>query len=191
MTIPMALYFFAMAYVLAQLEIQIEGAHGWAERLPTWRWDSEAVIRWAGKPITGYHVYLLLFILLFAHLPLLHTGFSLEKEAEILSLFCFFAVFWDFLWFVCNPHYGLARFRSGQVWWFKTWFLGLPLPYFQGLGASFAVYLAASLLPGSPSWTERALRWSIAFAALLVPTLLVVLAAHVSTKRRLALSEAR
>lgn len=31
------LYIFIMATVLAILEIQIEGKHGWAKNLPTWR----------------------------------------------------------------------------------------------------------------------------------------------------------
>src|SRR4029077_20433942 len=109
MTVSMGLYFFAIAFVLAQLEIQIEGPRGWAEGLPTWRWQSPAVLRGAGKPITGYHVFLLSFILLFIHLPLMYLGFSWQREAELMSMFCLLAVFWDFLWFVCNPHFGLAR----------------------------------------------------------------------------------
>src|SRR5262245_14960192 len=109
MTVTMGLYFFAIAFALAHLEIQIEGKHGWAERLPTWRWQSDAVLRWAGKPVTGYHVFLQLFLLLVIHLPLMYTGFTLEREAELIALFFLLAVFWDFLWFVCNPHFGLAR----------------------------------------------------------------------------------
>ena len=81
MTPAIGLYFFAIAFVLAQLEIQIEGAHGWAEKLPTWRWQTPAVLRWAGKPITGYHVFLLLFILLFMHLPMMYVGFWFQREA--------------------------------------------------------------------------------------------------------------
>jgi len=30
-------YFYIIAIFLAILEIQIEGKHGWAEKLPTWR----------------------------------------------------------------------------------------------------------------------------------------------------------
>jgi hypothetical protein len=186
MTVTMGLYFFVIAFVLAQLEIQIEGAHGWAARLPTWRWETPGVLRWAGKPITGYHVFLLTFILLFMHLPLMHVGFSLEREAELLSMFFLLAVFWDFLWFVCNPHFGLARFRPEQVWWFKKWFLGLPASYFSGLALSLAVYGAATLVPGSPSWTERLVRWATVFAVFLVPTLLTV---AVASRRRVPVAE--
>jgi hypothetical protein len=173
----MGLYFFAIAFVLAHLEIQIEGAHGWAEKLPTWRWQTPAVLRWIGRPITGYHVFLLLFILLFTHLPVMYVGFTVEREAELLSLFALLAVFWDFLWFVCNPHFGLERFRAGQVWWFRSWALGLPVPYFVGVVLSLLAYLAGGVPNGGPPPAERAGRWAIVFAAFLIPTLVTVLAA--------------
>lgn len=189
MTMAMGFYFFVIAFVLAQLEIQIEGAHGWAERLPTWRWQSPAVLRWAGKPITGYHVFLLSFILLFVHLPLMY-GFSWEKEAELLSLFCLLSVFWDFLWFICNPHFGLARFRPGRVWWFKSWFLGLPSPYFSGVILSLAVYGAAGFLPGGIPWAERLARWATVFGVLLAPTLATLAIVSLAPRRKVALPEA-
>src|SRR5437667_4141 len=58
MTLVMGAYFFFIAFILAHLEIQIEGPYGWAEKLPTWRWDSPRVRRWFGKPVTGYHLCL-------------------------------------------------------------------------------------------------------------------------------------
>lgn len=186
MTVAMGIYFFVIAFILAQLEIQIEGAHGWAEKLPTWRWDSPAVLRWAGKPITGYHVYLLLFIVLFIHLPLMSQGWTLEREGETLSLFFLLAVFWDFLWFVCNPHFGLARFKAGQVWWFKKWLLGFPASYFSGLVLSMLAYAAPGLQPGSLSWNERAVRWGSVFAMLLIGTLVTV--ATTQVRRRVVLA---
>ena len=183
MTIPAGLYFFAIAFVLAQLEIQIEGPHGWAAKLPTWRLDSPRVLKWAGKPITGYHVFLLAFILLFIHLPVIYLGFSWQRESELLSLFCLLAVFWDFLWFVCNPHFGLARFRADQVWWFKSWTLGLPTSYFSGLATSLAIYGAGAFLPGSAPWPERLVRWGTVFAVLLAPTLLTVAVTALSRRK--------
>ena len=186
MTLATGVYFFAIAYVLAYLEIQIEGPHGWAAKLPTWRWDSPGVLRWAGKPITGYHVCLISFILLFIHFPAMSQVWSLEREGETLSLFFLLAVFWDFLWFVCNPHFGLARFNAGQVWWFKKWFLGLPASYFSGLVLSMAAYAAPGLLPGgSLSWAERALHWGSVFAVLLVGALAMV-AAHARRRAPMA-----
>jgi hypothetical protein len=176
MTVSVGLYFFAIALVLALLEIQIEGAYGWAEKLPTWRWQTPRVLRWAGKPITGYHVFLLLFILLFMHLPMMYVGFSLEREVEILSLFSLLAVFWDFLWFVCNPHFGLARFHALHVWWFKSWMLGLPAAYFSGLGLSLLVYVGAGSMLGGLTSAERAGRWGMVFASFLIPTMITVTA---------------
>ena len=187
MTLATGIYFFAIAYVLAYLEIQIEGPHGWAAKLPTWRWDSPAVLRWAGKPITGYHVSLIAFILLFIHLPVLSQPWSLEREGETLSQFFLLAVFWDFLWFVCNPHFGLARFRPDRVWWFKSWTLGLPTSYFSGLAISLGIYAAGAFLPGSSLWPERVVRWATVFAVLLVPTLLTI-ALH--ARRKVALAPA-
>jgi hypothetical protein len=188
MTIAMGFYFFAIAFVLAQLEIQIEGPHGWAEKLPTWRWETPGVLRWAGKPITGYHVFLLSFILLFVHLPLMYLGWTVEREAELLSLFFLLAVFWDFLWFVCNPHFGLARFRPGHVWWFKSWLLGLPASYFTGLILSMLVYAAGGLAGGGISWAERAARWGTVFLVFLAPTLATVAAASSLSSRRRAVA---
>src|SRR5215475_6361939 len=73
MTLGIGAYFFLIAFILAHLEIQIEGPHGWAEKLPTWRWDGRFVRRWFGKPVTGYHLCLVTLILLFLHVPQLYV----------------------------------------------------------------------------------------------------------------------
>lgn len=137
-------YFFAVAFVLAHLEIQIEGPRGWAAGLPTWRWETPAVLRWLGKPVTGYHVFLNLLIVLFLHAPALRSGFSLREEASIFSGYFLLAVMWDFLWFACNPHFGLRRLSPGHAWWFKTWTLGLPRAYFGGLLLSLGTAMAGA-----------------------------------------------
>ena len=131
MTLALGAYFFFIALILAHLEIQIEGPHGWAEKLPTWRWDGPVVRRLFGKPVTGYHVCLVTCILLFLHVPQFYAG-SWEREADLLAMFFFLTVTWDFLWFACNRHFGVARFRRGQVWWFPAWTLGVPREYFRG-----------------------------------------------------------
>ncbi len=137
------LYYFLLALVLALLEIQIEGPHGWAVKLPTWRWQSARVLRWVGKPVTGYHVCMISFILLSLHLPLVYTGWSWARHAEILSFFFLISVFWDFQWFLLNPHFGWARFRPGIVWWFPRWWGGFPADYSLGLAASLALFLTS------------------------------------------------
>src|SRR5437667_875685 len=74
MTLALGAYFFLLAFVLAHLEIQIEGPHGWAEKLPTRRWDGPGVRRWFGKPVTGYHLCLLTLLFLFLHVPQFYGG---------------------------------------------------------------------------------------------------------------------
>jgi hypothetical protein len=170
MALVMGAYFFLIALILAHLEIQIEGPHGWAEKLPTWRWDSPGVRRWMGKPVTGYHVCLVTCILLFLHLPQFYGG-SWEREAYLLKMFFFLTVTWDFLWFACNRHYGVARFRKGQVWWFPTWAFGVPQPYLVGIALSLGAALAPALWTGA--WVEYAQRWGLVFGELLVLTVLV------------------
>lgn len=158
-------YFFLIALTLALLEIQIEGKHGWAEKLPTWRWQSPLVLRIVGKPITGYHVCLVTFLLLFFHLPFLYVEWSIAREMELLSFFFLLTVFWDFLWFLCNPHFGWKRFRAGQVWWFPKWWGPFPVGYYAGLSLSFTAYLL------SGPWKAQATRWGILLAQFIVLTL--------------------
>jgi hypothetical protein len=95
MSLAIGAYFFLIAFFLAHLEIQIEGPHGWAEKLPTWRWDGPGGRRWLGKPVTGYHVCLVTLILLCVHLPQLYAG-SWEREADLLAMFFLLTVTWDF-----------------------------------------------------------------------------------------------
>ena len=170
MTLAIGAYFFCIAFILAQLEIQIEGPHGWAEKLPTWRWDSPRIRRWFGKPVTGYHLCLVTFILLLLHLPQFHGG-SWDREADLLAMFFLLTVIWDFLWFACNRHYGVARFRKGQIWWFPAWALGVPQPYLLAITLSFGSALAPALWTGA--WAERALAWSIVAGELLALTAIV------------------
>jgi hypothetical protein len=35
----------------------------------------------------------------------------------------------DFLWFVFNPHYGIKKFRKGQIWWHTNWLGPMPVLY--------------------------------------------------------------
>ena len=186
MTLAIGAYFFLIAFVLAHLEIQIEGPHGWAEKLPTWRWDSPGVRRWFGKPVTGYHLCLLTLILLFLHVPQLYGAYW-EREADLLAMFFLLTVTWDFLWFACNRHFGVVRFRKGQVWWFPTWALGVPRPYLIAIALSFAAALAPALWTGA--WADRALRWALAFAELLVLTIVVIAVTRVPRRRSRRRSE--
>jgi len=171
MTAAIGVYFFLLALVLAHLEIEIEGPHGWAEKLPTRRWDGPAVRRWLGKPVTGYHLCLLTLLLLFLHLPQFY-GASWEREADLLAMFFLLTVTWDFLWFACNPHFGVMRFREGQVWWFPAWTFGVPRPYLMAVALSVVAALAPALWSGG--WGDRAYRWAVVFGELVGLTALVM-----------------
>lgn len=131
-------YFYLIGLFLALLEIEIEGEHGWAKNLPT----KKIKIWWYqkfGKEITRYHLILQVFLLLFMHLPLIFENrFSWNLEILIITQYLFFLVYWDFLWFVLNPHFPLKNFKKGGVPWHASWLLGLPTEYWLAiLGALF------------------------------------------------------
>ena len=181
MNLAVGAYFFVIAFALAHLEIQIEGPHGWAEKLPTWRWDGPGIRRWLGKPVTGYHLCLMTVILLFLHVPQLYAA-SWEREADLLAMFFLLTVTWDSLWFACNRHFGMARFCKGEVWWFPSWTLGVPRPYFLAIGLSFAAALGPALW--TEAWADRAQRWGLVFAELLALTMATIAATRVPWRRR-------
>src|SRR3954467_1930595 len=114
------LFLFGYALLFALVEIEIEGPHGWAERLPTWFRVRTPAARFyglfmRGKPLTGYHAVMFV-------LPLwsFHIGFfagvswSWAAEAATLAAYLAWAVVWDLLWFLLNPRFGWARFRKGS-----------------------------------------------------------------------------
>ncbi len=116
----------------AMTEIQIEGAHGWAASLPTWRIEKHWLLDlfWGGRPMTGYHAWVFPFMFLVFHLPLImHCEFSLRLEARCLGSLMLFWIIEDFLWFALNPAYGLARFNPHSIPWHKHWLLGVPADY--------------------------------------------------------------
>lgn len=137
------LYLYLLALTLAFLEVQIEGAEGWAAKLPCWRpagrWYARVFTRvTGGKEMTGYHVGVFLFAFLMFHLPYV-WGLPWSGGAEFgtLSAFFLFVVVWDFLWFVINPHYGIRKFYPGCVTWHKIWLGPAPVDYYGGLVLSF------------------------------------------------------
>lgn len=141
-------YIFILAAVLAILEIQIEGAHGWAKNLPTWRpgkntWYSKLYEKvMSGRELTGYHLTMFLFVLIIFHLPYVFgLSISLDHWLKTLAFFFMFIVLWDFLWFVLNPFHPLKNFKKEHIWWHKKWVLGLPTDYYGGVIVSGLVLL--------------------------------------------------
>jgi hypothetical protein len=169
------------AFGLGCIEIEIEGGHGWAERLPTWYLKRGHVGRIYGiamgqRPLTGYHVFAFTIPLVIVHLPFgFGLDWSLSAELSQLAVYFALAVIWDYIWFVMNPAYTVRRFRRENVWWFQVpWIWRFPLDYYVGIGLSVALAGLAALDAGD--WAPVASQlWLV--AGLVVLTALAVQAA--------------
>ena len=134
-------------FVFAHVEISIEGGNGWASKLPTWRlsrhnWAS--LLFFAGRPATGYHIWMELFILSVLHIVYLYVPYSLATELEIIAFFCYFTVLEDFFWFVFNPAFGLKKFRPKYIWWHRDrWLWIAPRDYYTLLFIGSLLYAAS------------------------------------------------
>ena len=137
-----------LAIVLALWEIQIEGKRGWAASLPCWRKERGLVVRLlGGRPWTGYHTCMVVFLVLMFHFPfVLFAEWEFSKELLVWGAFFGLLLVEDFSWFVFNPHYGLKRFRKEEIWWHPTWWGPVPDFYWWYAAAS------AILIAASPMW---------------------------------------
>jgi hypothetical protein len=128
-----ACYLILTAAVFAQLEIQIEGPNGWAAHLPTWRIQNRWTrLFYGSRPLTGYHLWMLIFVLAMVHAPvaLKPAIFSGGLELRIISFYILFFLVEDFLWFVLNPAFGIRRFRREHIWWHApSWWWVMPRDY--------------------------------------------------------------
>lgn len=141
-------YVAVLAFFFAKVEIHIEGEDGWAAKLPTWRIEKHWLLDvfFGGRPLTGYHAWMLPFSLLLFHYPALLGGsWSWQLEARTCAAFMLFWILEDLLWFLLNPAWGWRRFNRREVRWHKHWLLGLPTDYW-----TFAVL--AGLLMGWSFW---------------------------------------
>jgi hypothetical protein len=121
-----------LAFLFAQVEIQIEGSAGWAANLPTWRIEHHWLLDllFGGRAMTGYHAWALPCILAFFHLPMVFTCvWSWRLEARAAAGFIFFWIAEDALWFIANPAFGWAKLTPEYATWHKHWLLGLPTDY--------------------------------------------------------------
>ncbi len=171
------LYLFVIAVVLAILEIQIEGPHGWAKNLPTWRPDPKHPVAklyskmMSGKELTGYHTSIFTFVFLIFHLPYVFgLAFTLEHWLQTMALFFIFIALWDFLWFVLNPYYPLKSFVKDNPN-HQQFFLGMPTDYYYSIAISLSIALLGEHLfhfSGMFSW------WLEHFVLFIVETVLVI-----------------
>jgi hypothetical protein len=155
--LPRIAFLFGFALLFALVEIEIEGADGWAIKLPTWYRRRPVYARlygllMSGKPLTGYHA-----VMLFIPFWAFHIGvafgqpWSLGVEARIIAAYLVWNVTWDFLWFVLNPAYGWARFRKGQIWWHnRRWIGRAPIDYVNAVVTSFLIAALPLIVRGRP-----------------------------------------
>jgi hypothetical protein len=122
---------FISATLLSVFEIQTEGKHGWAEKLPTWKISFKFLDSMPGfrGPVTGYHIYLFTMVLFLVHIPFLFMRWDIRTEVIILSAYTLIVALEDFLWFVFNPYYGLKKFNKKHIPWHEDWFGPIPLQY--------------------------------------------------------------
>ncbi len=153
---------FALCWLLARVEIEIEGGKGWAAGLPTWRWGPVWWLRLAnGKEVTGYHMWLSLFLIAFFHLPLVFSGFSRELWAKCASAYLLTTAVWDLQWFAWNPAWGFEKFRTTPIPWFRRKLFGFPIEYYAAIAASGAV----SMWIWTPSLEAWGVRTAVVFIA--------------------------
>ena len=128
------LYFFfglTGSLFFALLEIQIEGRHGWAEKLPTWK----RYIKWLmiipgfNGMVTGYHTYLWSLLIIMSHTIFIYLPWNFKTELLVLSFFTFLIIVEDFLWFALNPNYGIGKLNKQNVKWHTAWVGRVPLAY--------------------------------------------------------------
>ncbi len=142
------IYVFILALILAILEVQIEGAHGWAKNLPTWRanpnkWYAKIYMKvMEGKEMTGYHLSLFSMILLLFHFPFVSgVSWSIANEISTLIIFLFFIIVEDYLWFVVNPYFTVKNFKGNHLFWHQKWLFKIPRDYWTATLASLALAL--------------------------------------------------
>src|SRR5260221_11674434 len=66
------LFWSVLATVVACIEIESEGEHGWADKTPTWFrttgfWGKAYGRLMGGKPLTGYHAFMFFFPVFLFH----------------------------------------------------------------------------------------------------------------------------
>jgi hypothetical protein len=122
-----------VAIITALWEIQIEGGDGWAKKLPTFRINVFFRKLLGNKPLTGYHIFLLLLFITVFHGIFINELGEWRVECKVFGLVSWFFVIEDVLWFMFNPHYRLKNFCKGKIEWHNRWVWCLPLTYWWGM----------------------------------------------------------
>lgn len=144
--ISLGVVVFMLSTLLAVTEIEIEGENGWATDTKTFRKKINtgsllSRFTW-GTEVTGYHLFLNSFVILFFHIPYVFgVPLSLANELFIISIYLLMGILWDFLWFVLNPYYGIKNFKKEKIAWFNSNFWlykeRVPFKYILQIISSF------------------------------------------------------
>jgi hypothetical protein len=148
-----AVFVLTLAFLFANVEIQIEGAAGWAANLPTWRVEKHWLLDlfYEGRTLTGYHAWVFPFVALFFHFPFAFAArWSWRGEARAVACILLFWLVEDWLWFVLNPAFGLAQFAPQHVPWHKHWLGPAPVDYWISAALS-TLLLWVSARPSASS----------------------------------------
>ena len=121
------------SFIVAKLEINIEGKDGWAKNLPTWRIKNRYTKLLLGEsPLTGYHLWLFITIITLLQFAFfIGLKWSISLELQIVALFFLAIVLEDFFWFVFNPYYGIKKFNKINAHWHIHWVGILPMLYLK------------------------------------------------------------
>jgi hypothetical protein len=147
--LKLVLFSLLMAFIMAKLEIEIEGKDGWAAALPTWRvknWFTRLL--WGKQEFTGYHFWVFWLIMVLLHFPFwIGLPWTLQLELQILGVFFLGVIFEDFFWFVLNPHYGIKKFTKQYAHWHKDWWGRVPSLYVKMFVMTVICFGISAVLP--------------------------------------------
>ena len=120
--ISTALYITIYAILFSLLEIEAEGKHGWANKLPT----PSALFT-----LTTYHVIMNIMVIF----TLVYSLYPNNIYTMIFYIVAWFLIE-DTMWFMLNPHYTIHEYKRENIWWLngQNWYMGMPLQNYIGLG---------------------------------------------------------
>lgn len=125
---------FLAAFCVAKLEINIEGKHGWAGKLPSGKINNILTRILLGKQhYTWYHLWFFLSTLLLLHLPFFISPklWSPTIETFLLGNYAIAVILEDLFWFIFNPHFGLKGLNKTHAHWHAQWIGRIPLLYIK------------------------------------------------------------
>ncbi len=141
---------FWVSFCFAKMEVEIEGEKGWAENLPTWRVSKDHImsrIFAGGRELTGYHLWVQLFVFSLLHMVYIFHPFLLSVELQIISFVFYVWITEDYMWFLLNPAFGFSKFKKENIWWHERhWWWVAPRDYFIFIPTATALYFLSMIV---------------------------------------------